>query len=92
MRLPLIPNIESRDGSNNKDARMTNSLKESENGVDYATSRPALALVATTTGNGNGMVYRDTLITIFGTTVRYSESLTSIGTVDVGRYDFVTSN
>lgn len=91
MRLPLIPNVESRDGTSNKDARMTNSLKESENGVDYASVRPALTLVADTTGDGNGMFYLDTLITVFGTTAKYSESLTLIGTVDDGMYDFVRS-
>lgn len=92
MRLPLIPNVESRDGTSNKDARMTNALKESENGVDYAVIRPAVKLVADTTGAGNGMFYFDTLITVFGTTAKYSESLTTIGTIDSGRYDFVKSN
>jgi hypothetical protein len=91
MRLPLIPSVESRDGTSNKDARMTNALKESENGVDYAAVRPALTQVADTTGNGNGMFFLDTLITIFGTSARYSESLTSISTVDDGMYDFVRS-
>lgn len=71
---------------------MTNSLKESENGVDYAATRPALVLVADTTGNGGGMFYLDTLITIFGTSAKYSESLTSISAVDAGMYDFVKSN
>ena len=92
MRLPLIPNVESRDGTSNKDARMSNALKESENGVDYAATRPALTLVADTTGNGNGMFYFDTLITIFGTAAKYSESLTTIDTVAAGMYDFVKSN
>lgn len=91
MRLPLIPNAESRDGTSNKDARMTNALKESENGVDYAAVRPALSQIVDTTGNGNGMFYFDTLITIFGTSVAYSESLTSINTVDDGMYDFARS-
>ncbi len=92
MRLPLIPNVDSRDGTSNKDARMTNALKETENGVDYACVRPALSLIADTTGNGNGMFYLDTLITIFGTNARYSESLTNIGTVASGSYDFVKGN
>ena len=89
MRLPLIPNVESRDGTSNKDARMTNALKESDNGVDYAGVRPAITQVADTTGNGNGMFFLDTLITIFGTAALYSESLTSISAVDDGMYDFV---
>ena len=88
MRLPLIPNVESRDGTSNKDARMTNALKETDNGVDYACVRPALLLVADTSGNGNGMFFLDTLITMFGTHARYSESLTDIDTVVDGRYDF----
>ena len=89
MRLPLVSDIDSRDGTSNKDARMSNALKESENGVDYAATRPALALIADTTGNGNGMFFLDTLITIFGTAALYSESLTSISAVDDGMYDFV---
>lgn len=92
MRLPLIPGVESRDGTSNKDARMTNALKETENGVDYAGVRPALGLVADTTGNGNGMFFLDTLIVVFGTSAKYSESLTTIGAVDDGMYDFVKSN
>ncbi len=88
MRLPLIPNVESRDGSSNKDGRMTNSLKESENGVDFAAVRPALSLVADTTGDGNGMFYFDTLITVFGGSAKYSESLTTISAVEDGFYDF----
>ena len=89
MRLPLIPSVESRDGTSNKDARMSNALKESENGVDFACVRPSLQLVADTTGDGNGMIYFDTLISVFGGNVVYSESLTLIDTVVDSRYDFV---
>lgn len=88
MRLPLIPSVESRDGTSNKDARMSNALKESENGVDFACVRPSLQLVADTTGDGNGLSYLDTLISVFGGSVKYSESLTLIDTVADGRYDF----
>lgn len=89
MRIPLTPVVDSRDGSSDKDARMSNALKETENGSDFACVRPALTLITNTTGNGNGVSYLDTLISVFGDKIRYSESLTLFTTIDDGKYDFV---
>ena len=54
MRLPLAQDIDSRDGTSNRDERLTNVLGEDNNGQQMATLRPGLATVATATGAGGG--------------------------------------
>jgi len=57
MRFPVIGDISTKDGDGNKNARLTNTLAESKkNGTTLATVRPGLNQVASTTGNGNGLV------------------------------------
>lgn len=90
MRLPLITEIESRDGAANKDERLTNTLMEIEDQeFAYAAIRPGLATIASSTGNGNGLTTLDgVLIGVFGTTAFRTASITSIDTVADGIYDF----
>ena len=92
MRLPLIPDIDSRDGTSSKDERMTNVLHETDEGVALAVVRPGLATIATASGAGGGGVnFNDALITVFGTTLGFGETPTTIGTVVAGNYDFAQS-
>ena len=89
MRLPIISQIDSRDGSTDADSRMTNMLQEDDGGVVFAQLRPSLYEAATSSGNGNGVIdYGSVLISVFGTTVAYGGSITAIDTVIDGRYDF----
>lgn len=92
MRLPVVVELDSRDGVSNKDARLTNTLKESDEGVTLAVLRPGVSAIATATGNGSGVIAFDgTLISVFGTVLGYGEGPTTIGTVAAGTYDFVAS-
>lgn len=70
MRLPLVPSLSTKNGVSNKNARMTNVLKESKKTGDMAVVRPGLTLNATASGVGNGLVvFNDELISVFGTTL-----------------------
>ncbi len=92
MRLPLVPEIDSRDGSSNKDERMTNMLSETDEGVTLAVLRPGLATIATASGAGCGEVnFNDVLITVYGTTLGFGTTPSTIGTVVAGSYDFCQS-
>ena len=56
MRIPLAVNLESRDGSLDKDSRMVNCYAEVKSGVAYIATRPGLLQkLDLTAGNGNGM-------------------------------------
>jgi hypothetical protein len=92
VRLPLAPEIDSRDGTSNKDERLTNVLGEDNNGVQMATIRPGLSTIATASGAGGGAVnFQDVLITVFGTTLGSGTTPTTITTVAAGNYDFCQS-
>jgi hypothetical protein len=52
MRLPVTPDIVTRNGVSNKNARLTNALKEKT----FAVVRPGLELTNTYTGIGNGLI------------------------------------
>lgn len=71
MRLPVIGNISTKDGATNKNARLTNMLAEQKkNGTTLATVRPGLNTVASTSGNGNGLVcFGGELVNVFGATL-----------------------
>lgn len=69
MRLPLIAELDSRDGTSNKNARLTNVLKEPNKNGDLAVVRPGLVLSAQGTGVGNGVVsFNGELVSVFGST------------------------
>jgi len=92
MRLPLIAELDSRDGTSNKDARFTNVLKETEDTGEVAAVRPALVSLATATGNGNGSTVLDgVLVTVFGTALGTGTTPTTISAVIDGKYDFCAS-
>lgn len=92
MRLPLVSELDSRDGSANKDSRLTNVLSETDEGVTLAVVRPALEAAAAMSGNGNGLVsYEGVLISVFGATLGFGDDPVTAGTVTNGRYDFAQS-
>lgn len=92
MRLPLVPEIESRDGTSDKDERLTNVLSETDQGINQAVIRPGLVSVITAAGaGGNLTAFNGTLVGVFGTTVGVGESQTSVGTVAAGQFDFCAS-
>lgn len=92
MKLPLVSEIESRDGTSDKGERMTNVLSETDEGVTLAVVRPGLATIATASGAGGGEVnFNDVLITVFGTTLGFGPTPSTIGAVVAGSYDFCQS-
>ena len=92
MRLPIASDIDSRDGASAKDERLTNVLGEDNNGQQMATLRPGLATIATASGAGGGAVnFNDVLISVYGTTLGFGPTPSTIGTVVAGSYDFCQS-
>lgn len=70
MRLPVVPQISTKDGISNKNARLTNALKETNKQGDKAVIRPGLTLDAVASGVGNGLVvFNDALVSVYGATV-----------------------
>lgn len=91
MRLPIADDLDSRNGVANKDARLTNMLKEADEGRELAVIRPGLVSQVVSSGAGGGLVqFNGDLLTVFGTTLgRYSSgAIGSLGTVGAGVYDF----
>ena len=67
MRLSVFPDLSTKDGVTDENARMTNALKEVRAVGDMATIRPGLVTSATSVGNGNGLVsYNGELVSIYG--------------------------
>ena len=74
MRLPVVPQISTKDGTSNKNARLTNCLKESKKTGDKAVIRPGLVLDDTYSGLGNGLIAFDgRLLVIYDDTVYDTE-------------------
>lgn len=70
MRLPVVPQISTKDGTSNRNARLTNCLKESKKGGDKAVVRPGLVLSDTYAGLGNGLIEFDgRLLVVYDDTV-----------------------
>ena len=89
MRIPLASEPDSRDGTSNKDERLTNVLGEDNNGQQMATVRPGLATIVAASGAGGGVVnFSDVLISVFGTTLGSGAGPSTIATVTAGLYDF----
>lgn len=92
MRLNLASDIDSRDGASAKDERLTNMLGEDNNGQQMAALRPGLSTAATASGAGGGAVnFNDVLISVYGTTLGFGPTPSTIGTVVAGSYDFCQS-
>jgi hypothetical protein len=72
MRLPVVPQISTKDGVSNKNARLTNCLKESKKGGDKAVVRPGLVLDAQASGVGHGLVvFNNELVSVYGATLGF---------------------
>jgi len=92
MRLQIVPDIDSRDGTSDRDERLTNVLSEDDNGQQIATVRPGLSAVVTASGTGGNLTtFNGSLVSVFGTTVGIGEGPTSVGTVVSGQFDFCAS-
>lgn len=82
MRLTLVSDVDSRDGAANKDARLTNMLKESDGSRELAVTRPGLVLESVAYGVGNGLVaFGNDLIGVYGTTAYLMNPFSVIGGV-----------
>ena len=70
MRLPITPQVSTKDGTSNKNARLTNCLKEAKKSGDKAVIRPGLVLSDTYSGLGNGLIEFDgRLLVVYDDTV-----------------------
>lgn len=70
MRLPVVPSLSTKEGTSNKNARLTNMLKETKASGDLAVIRPGLVLSDTYSGLGAGLIPFDgRLLTIYDDTV-----------------------
>lgn len=89
MRIPLITEADSRDGSSNKDERLTNVLAEIDS-ENMACVRPGINTLLASSGAGNGLeCFNGQIIHVFGTSIKRGTAPTNIGTVSSGFYDFV---
>lgn len=59
MRIPLTPQISTKDGLSNKNARLFNMLKEASKTSEKAVIRPGLVLSNSYTGIGSGLIVFD---------------------------------
>lgn len=72
MRLPITPQISTKDGLSNKNARLTNCLKEVKKAGEKAVVRPGLVLDAQASGVGNGLVvFNNELVSVYGATLGF---------------------
>jgi hypothetical protein len=74
MRLPVVPQISTKDGLSNKNARLTNCLKEVKKSGEKAVVRPGLVLSNTYTGLGNGLIPFDGRLLVI-----YDDTITDTG-------------
>jgi len=81
MRLPISSPLVSRDGAANKDARLTNMLKEDEKAI----IRPGLVLNASASGVGNGIVaFNNELVSVYGSTLGVKRSVMTVSPISFG--------
>jgi len=66
MRLPIVHQISTKDGVSNKNARLTNVLKETRKTGDLAVLRPGLEFADTYPGLGNGLIIFDGRLLVIG--------------------------
>lgn len=70
MRIPVTSQLSTKEGTSNKNARLTNCLKESKKSGDKAVIRPGLVTSDTYTGIGSGLIPFDgRLLLIYDDTV-----------------------
>lgn len=91
MRLPVTPQISTKDGTSNKNARLTNCLKETTKRGDMAVIRPGLVLSDTFTGVGSGLIPFDgRLLQIWADTV-YDQNDYGTWPLDAPQWDASTT-
>jgi hypothetical protein len=74
VRLPIVPQLSTKEGTSNKNARMTNVLKETRKTGEIAVVRPGLETSNTYSGIGNGLIPFDgRLLVIYDDTVTDTE-------------------
>lgn len=89
MRVSLVQNLESRDGTVGGEEYLGNILIEQSDVGVFAVLRPGLSNITTSSGAGAGLYQLvEDLIVVFGTTISFGEGLTPITTVTSGTYDF----
>ena len=72
MRLPVTPQLSTKDGVSAKNARLTNCLKEVKKSGEKAVVRPGLSLDAQASGVGNGLVvFNNELVSVYGATLGF---------------------
>lgn len=92
MRIPLVPDLDSRVGLDTKDEQLRNVLAQADVGVTLAVTRPGLVTAQTFSGNGNGLTALEgELFSVFGTTLRNGSMNQVGGTLASGPYDFAAS-
>lgn len=74
MRLPVVPPISTKDGLSNKNARLTNCLKEIKKGGEKAVVRPGLSLSDTYQGLGSGLIVFDGRLLVVADDTIYGDS------------------
>jgi probable HAF family extracellular repeat protein len=85
MRLPVVHQISTKDGTSNKNARLTNVLKETRKTGDLAIVRPGLEEILTTTGNGYGLVcFNNNLVSVYGSTLGIGYTPAEVSYEDLG--------
>ena len=84
MRLPITPQISTKDGVSAKNARLTNCLKESKKAGDKAVVRPGLVLDAVASGVGNGLVvFNNELVSVYGATLGFGPTPAATDPLDI---------
>lgn len=80
MRLPLIPQLSTKDGVTNSNSRLTNVVKETAENGELACVRPGLRKLNKIVGSGKGIVaFNDKVLSVYGASIYDAdETLTSL--------------
>jgi len=94
MRIAVTPQLSTKDGESNKNARMTNALVEKNpTGAVFGAIRPGLVVLGTSSGEGHGVVeFNGMLLAVYGDTLIINDGgIVEIGTIDNQFFDFTQS-
>ena len=70
MRLPVVSSISTKNGTSNKNSRLTNCLRETKKDREFAVVRPGLDLISSSSGAAGGLVaFNNTLVALYGTAI-----------------------
>ena len=87
MRLPITPQLSTKDGISNKNARLTNTLKTTSATGEIAEVRPGLSVATDYTGLGNGLIVFDgRLLTMVDDTIYDDEYVDTFWPLDAGEW------